>query len=139
VSNHVIIRLIRFVSRFTVHLCNAIYFSIIFSTLYKRFIKNLYFSLMDLNRASTEFVRGLTFEDLDHSVDDIILEKIDFMDSSFAFCDIRHCPSTVRWHIVLQCTGRAWLPRAPLCSDVHEQVPIFISNLVFNDLAGGEV
>ena len=53
---------------------------------------------MDLNRASTEFVRGLTFEDLDHSVDDIILEKIDFMDSSFAFCDIRHCPSTVRWH-----------------------------------------
>ena len=36
-SNHVLIRLIRFVSRFTVHLCNAIYFSTTFSTPYKQF------------------------------------------------------------------------------------------------------
>ena len=47
-SHHVLIRLIRFVSRFTVYLCNAIYFLTIFSILYKRFIKILYFSFMDL-------------------------------------------------------------------------------------------
>ena len=41
VSNHVIIRLIRFVSRFTVHLCNAIYFLSIFSTPCKWFTKIL--------------------------------------------------------------------------------------------------
>ena len=51
-SNYVIIRLIRFVSRFTVHLCNAIYFSTIFSISCKGFTKNLYFGFMDLNRAS---------------------------------------------------------------------------------------
>jgi hypothetical protein len=41
VSNHALIRLIRFVLQFTIHLCNAIYFLIIFSTLqaiYKNFI-----------------------------------------------------------------------------------------------------
>ena len=43
VSNHVLISLIRFVSRFTVHLCNAIYFSTIFSTPCKRFTKILRF------------------------------------------------------------------------------------------------
>ena len=50
VSNHVLIRLIRFVSRFTIYLCNAIYFSTIFSTPWKRFIKILYFVFWDLNR-----------------------------------------------------------------------------------------
>ena len=39
-SNHILIRLIRFVFRFTVHLCNAIYFSTTFSTACKRFKKN---------------------------------------------------------------------------------------------------
>ena len=43
--------LLRFVSRFTVHLCNAIYFSTIFSTPCKRFTKNLYFGFLDLNMA----------------------------------------------------------------------------------------
>ena len=42
--NHVLIRLIRLVSRFTVHFYNAIYFLTIFNTLYKRFIKFLYFA-----------------------------------------------------------------------------------------------
>ena len=51
-SNHVLIRLIRFVSRFTVHLYNAIYFSTTFSTPYKRFTKILHFAFWDLNRAS---------------------------------------------------------------------------------------
>ena len=50
VSNHVIIRLIRFVSRFTVHLCNAIYFLTTFSTLCKWFIKILHFAFWDLNK-----------------------------------------------------------------------------------------
>ena len=43
VSNHVLIRLIRFVSRFKVHLFNAIYFSTTFSTPCKRFTKILRF------------------------------------------------------------------------------------------------
>ena len=42
VSNNAIIRLIRFVSRFTVNLCNAIYFLTTFSTQCKRFTKNLH-------------------------------------------------------------------------------------------------
>ena len=50
-SNHVVIRLIRFVSRFTVHLCNAIYFSTIFSTPCKLFIKILRFAFWHLNTA----------------------------------------------------------------------------------------
>ena len=53
VSNHVLIRLIRFVPRFTVHLYNIIYFLIIFSTPYKQFAKILHF-------AFTEFKHGLT-------------------------------------------------------------------------------
>jgi len=52
VSNHGLIRFIRFVSRFTVHLCNAI-FSIIFNTSCRRFIKILEFWRMDLNTASS--------------------------------------------------------------------------------------
>ena len=51
VPNHVLIRPIRFVSRFTVHLCNAIYFLTTFSTPYKLFKFFLYFGFMDLNRA----------------------------------------------------------------------------------------
>ena len=43
VPNHVLIRLIRLVSRFTVHFYNAIYFSTTFSTPCKRFTKILYF------------------------------------------------------------------------------------------------
>ena len=43
--------LIRFVSRFTVHLCNAIYFLTIFNTSCKRFIKFLYFTFWNLNKA----------------------------------------------------------------------------------------
>ena len=46
-SNHVLIRLIRFVSRFTIYLCNAIYFLTIFSTPCKRFTKILYFTFWD--------------------------------------------------------------------------------------------
>ena len=46
-SNHVLIRLIRFVSWFTVHLCNAIYFSTTFSTLCKRFTNFFAFCLYD--------------------------------------------------------------------------------------------
>jgi len=37
--------------RFTIHLCNAIYFSIIFNTPCKRFTKILHFAFWDLNRA----------------------------------------------------------------------------------------
>ena len=51
VSNHILIRFIRFVSRFTVHFCNAIYFSTIFSTLCKWFTKILCFGCKDLNTA----------------------------------------------------------------------------------------
>ena len=47
VSNHVLIRLIRFVSWFTIHLCNAIYFSTTFSTLCKRFTIFFAFCLYD--------------------------------------------------------------------------------------------
>ena len=65
-SNHVIIRLIRFVSRFTVHLCNVIYFLTIFSTPYKRFIKILYFAFWDLKK-------DLSFHFLDDTVLDIAL------------------------------------------------------------------
>ena len=50
-SNHVLIRLIRFVSRFTIHLCNAIYFLTTFSTPCKQFTKKLHFAFWDLNRA----------------------------------------------------------------------------------------
>ena len=50
VSNRAIVSLIRFVSRFTVHLCNAIYFFTTFSTPYKRFIKILHFAFWDLNK-----------------------------------------------------------------------------------------
>ena len=50
-SNHVLVRLIRFISRFTVHLCNAIYFLTTFSTPCKWFKKNLHFALWDLNKA----------------------------------------------------------------------------------------
>ena len=46
VSNRVLIRLIRFVSRFTIHLCNAIYFSTIFSTPCKRCTKNFVFYVL---------------------------------------------------------------------------------------------
>ena len=53
VSNYVIIRIIRFVSRFIVHLCNAIYF-LTTSTPYKRFTKNLHFAFWDLNKAQVE-------------------------------------------------------------------------------------
>ena len=51
VSNHVIIKFIRFVSRFTVHLCNAIYFLTIFNILYKQFTKILYFVFWDLKQS----------------------------------------------------------------------------------------
>ena len=48
--NHVIIRLIRFVSWFTVYLYNAIYFLTTFSTPCKWFTKILYFAFWDLNK-----------------------------------------------------------------------------------------
>ena len=51
-SNHVLIRLIRFVSRFTTHLCIAIYFLTIFNTLYNRFTKILHFAFWNLNESS---------------------------------------------------------------------------------------
>ena len=51
-----LIRLIKFVSRFTVHLYNAIYFLITFSTTYKRFIKILRFAFWDLNKALESMV-----------------------------------------------------------------------------------
>ena len=50
-SKHVLIRLIRFVSRFTIHLCNVIYFLTTFNIPCKRFTKILYFVFWDLNRA----------------------------------------------------------------------------------------
>lgn len=50
-SNHALVRLIRFDSQFTIHLCNAIYFSTTFSTPCKQFIKILHFVFLDLNRA----------------------------------------------------------------------------------------
>ena len=54
VSNHIIIRLIRFVTRFTVHLCNTIYFLTTFSIPYKRFTKNWSFgSKQDLIHIQT--------------------------------------------------------------------------------------
>ena len=43
-SSHVLIRLIRFVLRFTVHFYNAIYFSTKFSIQCKRFKKKLHFA-----------------------------------------------------------------------------------------------
>ena len=55
VSNHVLIMLIRFVSQFTVHLCNAIYFLTTFSTPCKRFTKILRFGCKYLNTALIEF------------------------------------------------------------------------------------
>ena len=61
VSNHVLIRLIRFVSRFTVHLCNAIYFSTTFSTPCKRFTKILHFGFWDLNRALAKVSFGMAY------------------------------------------------------------------------------
>ena len=57
VSNHVLIRLIRFVSRFTVHFYNTIYFSTTFSIPYKRFIKNLHFVFWDLNKSKCHMSR----------------------------------------------------------------------------------
>ena len=50
-STHVLIRLIRFVSRFTIYLCNAIYFSTTFSIPCKRFKFFLHFDFMNLIRA----------------------------------------------------------------------------------------
>ena len=44
VSNHGLIRFIRFVSRLTIYFYNTIYFLTIFSTSYKRFIKILRFT-----------------------------------------------------------------------------------------------
>ena len=49
-SNHILIRLIKFVSRFTVYLCNTIYFLTIFNTSCKGFIKILYFMFWNLNK-----------------------------------------------------------------------------------------
>ena len=51
--------LIRFVSRFTVYLCNAIYFSTIFSISCKQFTKILHFAFWDLNRAKRSCGLGL--------------------------------------------------------------------------------
>ena len=63
-SNHVLIRLIRFVSRFTVHLCNTIYFSIIFSTSCKQFIKILYFIFtVSKHGLNNRALRGLLARD----------------------------------------------------------------------------
>ena len=56
-SNHVLIRLIRFVSRFTIYFCNAIYFLITFNTPCKWFIKNLYFTF---NTPCKWFKHGLS-------------------------------------------------------------------------------
>ena len=55
VSNHVLIRLIKFVSRFTVNLCNAIYFSTIFSTTCNRFKKICILDFLIFGRESLTF------------------------------------------------------------------------------------
>ena len=63
VSNHVVIMLIRFVSRFIVHLCNAIYFLTIFNTSYRRFTNFLNFRILDLNTTLVYqilFLRGVS-------------------------------------------------------------------------------
>ena len=75
-----------------------------------------------LETDATELVRGLTSEDLDHSVDGILLKQIrDLIDSdNFVKCEIRHCPRN--------------------CNKVFmSQAPTFISDLVSSDLAGDEV
>ena len=51
VPNHDLIRFIRFVLRFTVHLCNAIFFPTTFNTPCKRFINFLKFWSLKLNTA----------------------------------------------------------------------------------------
>jgi len=48
-SHHDLIRFIRFVSRFTFHLCNAIFFPTTFNTSCKRFTKFLEFWSLELN------------------------------------------------------------------------------------------
>ena len=53
-SNHGLIRLIKFVSRFTAHLCNAIFFSTTFSTPCRRFTNLLKFWSLDLNKAKVK-------------------------------------------------------------------------------------
>ena len=46
-----------------------------------------------LETDATELVWGLKSEDLDHSVDGILFRQIkDLIDSSFDYCEIRHCP-----------------------------------------------
>ena len=52
-------RLIRFVSRFTIYLCNAIYFSTTFNTSCKWFIKILHFVFWNLNRPQFQAILSL--------------------------------------------------------------------------------
>ena len=67
VSQDVLIRLIRFVSRFTVHWYNAIYFSTTFNTPYKRFTKFFAFCVLDINKVKIA-IESNTSQDTRHPV-----------------------------------------------------------------------
>ena len=58
-SNYVLIRLIRFVSRFTFYFYNAIYFLTTFSILCKRFIKILRFAFTGFKHGLKKFKMNL--------------------------------------------------------------------------------
>ena len=84
VSNHIVIRFIRFVSRFTVHLCNAIYFFTTFSTPCKRFTKILYFAFWDLNKA---LLANLQFGACTILGPTISLQHYFFFQACFPYCN----------------------------------------------------
>ena len=58
VSNHVLVSLIRFVSRFTVYLCNVIYFSTIFNIPCNRFTKILHFDFWEVKTDRDSRIRA---------------------------------------------------------------------------------
>ena len=65
-SGHDLIKFIRLVSRFTIHLCNAIYFSTIFNVPCRRFTNFLDFRILELNKTSVGPI--VHFVDHDHEL-----------------------------------------------------------------------
>jgi len=92
-----------------------------------------------LETDATELVRGLTSEDLDHSVDGILLKQIrDLIESDFVYCEIQYCPRN--YNKVADCLAMYRASVVSSCSSVFmSQAPTFISDLVSSDLAGDEV
>ena len=92
-----------------------------------------------LETDATELVRGLTSEDLDHSIDGILLKQIrDLIESDFVYCEIQHCPRN--YNKVADCLAMYGASVVSSGSLVFmSQAPTFISELVSSDLAGDEV